>query len=703
VVAFGLHAVHSVFGSHPSRSPLSHVVLEALHGLLGLGPFNVDLFHPGVSVFHLESGVVLLGLVMDRHPVSSALFVRVNGAGVRLVGDGKHVSGTLVVTDGSLSEGVHLVSSSACLGHGEVHDEVGVLGLLSFGDVVDPVLGGTLDLGSPLDNEVLSSSPFADGNVLGFDGNVVEVLVSLHVSVRFVFGSDSEISGLSGSVSLGFPVSSELLSGGLLDLLSESDKSLVIPDLVSVNGSLDSGDSGNLSADEEHLSSGGEVLLVEHDFVSSSLGVNLDVEVPSGDLNGKLPFVVFLSGVSLSKKSGLMGLASDFDLNVSLTDSLEGGFLGNLSGGKGDLGLLDETELSGVFRSPFTVGNTSEVSVSVGSLLGSDGKTDSGSLLGVGDTSVLDAELELQAGDVSESLFVMESGSSFVMELSGNLEGGVSHSLEVGHVSHSGLSMASLNSGVMESGNNGGSSSELGLVGCEVVSLVLSGSGVDILELSSLGADESGLVEAVSVHPVRSTDDGDTSGFSTLDVIGLTLTPVLELEGLTVDPSVTRGGLAGTDPVSLDVRLDHVLNLELLLRGENRYELTAPFAANTSGVVPGLLLLEDFKVSNNLVGDSLEVIGLGLGYAGSLGFDGSDSSLLFGMSSGSPLSGLSFLQSLDLGSGGTGGLSFLDLGVSSSGGSLFSSGFLLGKSGLFFFFLLFLREFLSFVEFLDLS
>jgi len=50
VVASGLHAVHSVFGIDPSCSPLAHVDLEAVHGLLGLGPFNVDLFHPGVSV-----------------------------------------------------------------------------------------------------------------------------------------------------------------------------------------------------------------------------------------------------------------------------------------------------------------------------------------------------------------------------------------------------------------------------------------------------------------------------------------------------------------------------------------------------------------------------------------------------------------------------------------------------------------------------
>jgi hypothetical protein len=49
-VASVLHAVHSVFGRNPSSSPLAHVDLEAVHGLLGLGPFNVDLSHPGAFV-----------------------------------------------------------------------------------------------------------------------------------------------------------------------------------------------------------------------------------------------------------------------------------------------------------------------------------------------------------------------------------------------------------------------------------------------------------------------------------------------------------------------------------------------------------------------------------------------------------------------------------------------------------------------------
>jgi len=703
VVTSGSHVVHSALGIQPSLSPLGHVDSEAVHGLLGLLPFNVDLSHPGVSVLHLLSSVELLGLVMDRDPVSLRLFVSVDGSRVGLVSDGEHVSGTLVVTVSSLLEGFHLVSSSASLEHGGVHDVVGVFGLSSHGNVVHPVLGGVGNLNSPVFDKSLSLVKLVEGNVLGLDGDVVSVVISNHISMGEVSVTDSEVSSLSGGVSLGFPVSSEFLGGFLFDLLSNSDNSLVVPDFVSVMGSLDSGDSGNLGSDEVHLGLGGESLLVDHDAVSSSLLVEFGLKHLSGVLNGDLPFVVLRSGVLLSFESEVMSASSDFDLKVSLLDGLEGSVLGDLSGGVGDLGLLDFAELSGVFFSGFTGGNTSEVSVSVGSLLGSNGKTDGGSLLGVGNTSVLDAELELQAGDVSESSLVVESDTSIAVHLLGNLEGSVSHGLEVGHVSHSSLSMASLNSSVMESLNNGGSSSELGLVGCDVVSLVLSGSGVDILELSSLGADESGLVEAVSVHPVRSTDDSDTSRFSTLDVIGLAFTPVLELEGLAVDPSVTRLGLAGTDPVSLDVRLDHVLNLELFLRGENRYELTAPFAANTSGVVPGLLLFEDFKVSNNLVGDSLEVSGLGSGLAGSLGFHGSDSSLLFGKSSGSPLSGFSFLHGLDLGSGGTVGLSFLDFGVSSSGSSFLSSGLLLGKSSFLSVSLLFLGEFLSLIDSLDLS
>jgi len=620
-----------------------------------------------------------------------------------LGGLNQDVFGGCPVLVGSDLEGFHLVGLSDGFLHGDVHHVERNLGLLSDDEVLFVVLVGNGDLGFPRDNKSLGLGELLLSSLLGSDRDEEEGVVLLHGFVGLVLGSDSDISGTSGSVSLGFPVSSELLGGFLFDLLSNSDNSLVVPDFVSVMGSLDSGDSGNLGSDEVHLGLGGESLLVDHDAVSSSLLVEFGLEHLSGVLNGDLPFVVLRSGVLLSFESEVMSASSDFDLKVSLLDGLEGSVLGDLSGGVGDLGLLDFAELSGVFFSGFTGGNTSEVSVSVGSLLGSNGKTDGGSLLGVGNTSVLDAELELQAGDVSESSLVVESDTSIAVHLLGNLEGSVSHGLEVGHVSHSSLSMASLNSSVMESLNNGGSSSELGLVGCDVVSLVLSGSGVDILELSSLGADESGLVEAVSVHPVRSTDDSDTSRFSTLDVIGLAFTPVLELEGLAVDPSVTRLGLAGTDPVSLDVRLDHVLNLELFLRGENRYELTAPFAANTSGVVPGLLLFEDFKVSNNLVGDSLEVSGLGSGLAGSLGFHGSDSSLLFGKSSGSPLSGFSFLQGLDLGSGGTVSLSFLDFGVSSSGSSFLSSGLLFGKSSFLSVSLLFLGEFLSLIDSLDLS
>lgn len=469
----------------------------------------------------------------------------------------------------------------------------------------------------------------------------------------------------------------------------------MVPSLVSGDGSLNSSDSGNLGSDESHLGLGSESLLVEHDSVSGSLSNDLDSELLSGELNGDLPFVVLLSSSGLSTQSCLVGLSGDLDLNVSLSDGLKSGLLSNLSGSEGDLGLLDFAELSGVFSSGFTGGDTSEISVSVGTLLGSDGKTDSGSLLGFGNTSVLDAELELQSGDVSELTFLLESESSLEVQLASSLEGGFSDGLEVSHVSHSGLSDTSLNSSGMESSDNGGTSSELGLVGCDVVSLVLSSSGIDILELSSLGADESGLVEAVSVHPVGSSDNGDTSGTSTLFVVGLSSTPVLVLEGFTVDPSVTRLGLTGTDPVSLDVRLDHVLNLELFLRGENRYKFTTPFAANTSGVVPGLLLLEDFKVSNNLVGDSLEVSSLSSSHTGSFCLDSSGSSLLLGKSSSSSLSGSSFLVTLDLVGSGFLFLGFLDLEGSDSGSFLLFSGLFSSSSSLSSISLLFVCEFLS--------
>jgi len=161
-------------------------------------------------------------------------------------------------------------------------------------------------------------------------------------------------------------------------------------------------------------------------------------------------------------------------------------------------------------------------------------------------------------------------------------------------------------------------------------------------------------------------------------VIRLSLTPVGVLEGLSINPSVSLGGLAGTDPVSLDVRLDHVSDLPLLLRGEDRDELTAPFAADTSGVVPGLLLLEYFEVSDDLVGNGLEVSSSSGSLLSFLGLDGSDSSLRLGDSGGSSLGSFLLLLGLDLGSSVLGSLSSLDLGMSSLSSSGISSSLLLG-------------------------
>ena len=124
------------------------------------------------------------------------------------------------------------MDENASLDHGGVHEGVGVFGLVSHVNVVHPVLGGRGDSDGPLLDEGLSGVPFTDGNGLGLDGDSVLVVVSNHISVGSVLLLDGEVSGLSGGVSLGFPVSSELLSGGLLDLLSDSDNSLVVPDLV---------------------------------------------------------------------------------------------------------------------------------------------------------------------------------------------------------------------------------------------------------------------------------------------------------------------------------------------------------------------------------------------------------------------------------------------------------------------------------------
>jgi hypothetical protein len=116
-------------------------------------------------------------------------------------------------------------------------------------------------------------------------------------------------------------------------------------------------------------------------------------------------------------------------------------------------------------------------------------------------------------------------------------------------------------------------------------------------------------VEAVSVHPVGSTNDSNTSGFTTFGSIGLSLTPVLVLQSFTVGPFVTLSGLVGTNPVSLDVRLDHLGDLFLFFLSEDRYEFTAPFAADSLSVVPVLLLFEDFEVNDHFVSNSLEVSG----------------------------------------------------------------------------------------------
>ena len=350
----------------------------------------------------------------------------------------------------------------------------------------------------------------------------------------------------------------------------------------------------------------------------------------------------------------------------------------------GDLCLLDFTELSGMFSSSFTGSDTSKVGISVGSLLGSDGKSDSGSSLGLSDSHVLDRKLELEVSNVSKSAFSLKSEEGFMLEDSGLLEGFLCEHLEVSGVSHLVLSVSSLLSGSLEASNDSGTSSKLSSVSGDVSALVVSGGGVDILELSSLGTDESSLVEAVSVHPVRSTDDSDTSGVSTSLAIGLSLTPVLVLKSLTVDPSVTLGGLAGTDPVSLDVRLDHLSDLVLFFFGEDRYELSTPLAADASSIVPGLLLLEDFEVSDHLVGNSLEVSGFSSGNSGFLSLNSSNSSLLFSNSGGSSCASLSFLLGLDLISRGFVGLSFLDFGMGKSGSSLFLGSLLSSSSGLLF-------------------
>lgn len=615
---------------------------------------------------HLLEGKGLLGLFDLVFPGLLGFLESVDTSVKDLFGLNQGVHGSSPVLVSSDLEGFHLVGLSDGLLHGDVHHVVRDLGLLSDDEVLFVVLVGNADLGFPRDNEGLSLLELLLSSLLGLDRDEEEGVVLLHLFVGLVLGSDSDISGTSGSVSLGFPVSGELLSGSLLDLLLLGLNLHVVPHLLGVDGFLDSGDSGNLSSDEVHLGFSGELLLVDDDLVSFLFGGDADVELFSGELNGDLPLLVLISGGLLSGALGDLSLSSGLDLDVSLLDGLLGSSLGNLGSFAGDLGVLDFTEHSLVFHLGLTGGDTSEVGVSVGSLLGLDGKTDGSSSLGVSNASVLDGKLQLEFSNVSKlglSLDLEESGD---LGLNGGLEVSVGNGLEVGHVSHSILSSLSLLSGVSKSGNDISSSSEFLSVGSKVIFLVLSSSSVDVLELGSLGADESSLVEAVSVHPVRSADNSNTSGVSTSGAIGLSLTPVLELEALTVNPSVTLGGLAGTDPVSLDVRLDHLSDLVLLFLRKDRYEFTTPFAADTSGVVPGLLLFENLELSDNFVSDSLEVVGFSLGNSFSLSSSGSLLSFSSGVSGGSAGSSLLLLLGLDLGSSGSIGLSFLDLGESSS-------------------------------------
>lgn len=669
-----LHEVHSTSGSEPSDSPLSHVCLEALDGSLGVNHGDVDLSHPLLLEDHLSVELGLLGTSNGSSPLSLGFLESVDTEVVGLDGGLEDSLGVDPVGLGSLHKGFHLVSLGSSKEHRGTHLVVGDLSVLSDGNLVVVVLVGNSDLDLPLSNELDGTSKSVFSSALGLEGDSKELGISDHLAVGLVLGSDSDVSLTSGSISLGFPESGKLLSLNLGDLLVVSFSLHVGPDLGGVDGSLDSSDSGNLGSDVVHLGLGSESLLVDHDLVSSLLSLDLGDEHLSRVFDGGLPFLVLGSSLGLSSEFGVVSLMGKGDLDVSLLDGLLGSSHSDVSSGVGNLGLLDFTELSGVLSLGLTGSNTSEVGISVGSLLSSNGKTDSGSLLGFSNTSVLDRELELEVGNVSELLLSLESEESSHSLLLGGLEVTLSDSLEVGSVSHSVFSMSSLLSSLLETSNNGGSSSKLSLVGFHVLSLVISSRGVDLAELSSLGADESSLVEAVSVHPVRSTDDSDTSSVSTSLGIGLSLTPVLVLEGLTVNPSVTLGGLAGTDPVSLDVRLDHVSDLPLLLGGEDRDELTAPFAADTSGVVPGLLLLEYFEVSDDLVSNGLKVSSSSGSLSSFLGLDGSNSSLRLGESSGSSLGSFLLLLGLDLGSSVLGSLSLLDLSMSSlSSGSISSS------------------------------
>jgi len=694
---FSHHLVLSSLGSDPLESPHLEVILESLKGDLHLEVSGVNLDLPFLLEVHLLFGVGLLGLV-------GSVFPRLDGSLVGLLshfvdeeGLLKGLSGKLGVNLSSLHFVFHVVSSSACLLHGGDHLIGSLLGLLEETELVLVFGGPPGDNAAPVDNGLLGDSERSLSNLLGFLGDDMEFVVSVHVSLGLLHDDFGGISLLSGSVSLGFPVSGELLHSDLLDLLNLDGQLGSSPDTLGVVLSLDSGDSGNLRSDEVHLGFVGEDDLSADDSAGFLLTLDSLVEHLSGVPDGNLPLFVLFSGSFLSGESVLVGLFGVFDLDVSLPDGLLGSSKGDVSSGVGDLGFLDLTELSGEFHLGFTGGDSGEVGVSIGSLLGSDGKSDGGSGLGVSDTSVFDGELELETGDVGKSLLFLHLLDGSQLEGDGGLELSISDGLEGGHVLHSGLSSVSLLSGVSEGSDDLSSSGELSLVGSEVIGLVLSGSGVDVLELTSLGADESGLVEAVSVHPVRSANNGNTSGVSTSGAVGLSFTPVLELERLSVDPSVALGGLASTDPVGLDVGADHLSDLVLLLGGEDRYELTTPFTADASGVVPGLLLLEDLKLSDHLVGNSLEVSGLGSSSSDNLGFllglDLSNSSSNLGLGGGTSSS--SFLLSLGLGlsfGGSLGDLVVLDRESGGLGSSSFLSGLLNGSSGFGSSFLLLLSD-----------
>lgn len=132
------------------------------------------------------------------------------------------------------------------------------------------------------------------------------------------------------------------------------------------------------------------------------------------------------------------------------------------------------------------------------------------------------------------------------------------------------------------------------------------------------------------------------------------------------------------------MRLDHLSDLVLFFFGEDRYERSTPFTADASSVVPVLLLLENFEVSDHSVGSGPDLGVFSSGNSGFLGLNSGNSSLLSSKSGSSSRLSLSFLLGLDLISRGFVSLSFLDLNVGSSGSSLVLSSLLSSSSGLFF-------------------